>query len=189
MIASANRLMPDNNRITGPNTLHTAVSTPQLMLPQDVRYAIIQPTLAYLGIDNRQTENLLLGTLLTMSRLTAERKVANAIGPYAICANLHTSIWDDYLAREPDRASLVRGLASQRSFLQNPHAELDFNLAYATAIAWMVYERNAICLNTCRGSKALARIWRQLYPHRGGRSADFLASWAQFNAPRALISA
>lgn len=189
MIASASLLKFDNNRITGPNTPHSSVSTPQLMLPHNLRYAIIQPTLAYLGIENSQTENLLLGTLLTMSRLPVERKVPDAIGPYAICASLHTSIWDDYLAREPDRASLVRGLASQRSFLQNPHAELDFNLAYATAIAWMVYERNLICPSTCRGSRALARIWRQFYPHRGGRSTDFLASWAQLNTPRTHISA
>jgi len=43
------------------------------------------------------------------------------------------------LAFHPDLASRIRGLASQRAFLEDPHSELATNLCYATAIAWVMY--------------------------------------------------
>ena len=39
-------------------------------------------------------------------------------------------------------ASRVRGLASQRVFLSEPDKELQTNLGYCTAIAWLLYQRS-----------------------------------------------
>jgi hypothetical protein len=36
----------------------------------------------------------------------------------------------------------VRGLASQRAFLSDPDSELQTNLSYCTAIAWLLHQRS-----------------------------------------------
>ncbi len=138
---------------------------------------ILRPTLTYLGVRCVAMEQLLLGTLLTTARLSAVQRGDQAIGPYAISPQQHTDIWDQHLARQPELASKVRGLASQHCFLQNPHAELGYNLAYATAIAWLIYERQQLAISAGNDLPSLARIWERSYPHKGGRAQDFLRAW------------
>lgn len=151
----------------------------QLIQPQTLRQAIIRPTLNYLGIVSDDAEKLLLGTLLSIAQLPETRLPENGLGPYAISEELHTRLWDDHLAQYPDKASLLRGLASQRCFLQNPHAELGFNLAYGTAMAWLVYELQGVRLASDASIGTLARIWQLAYPHRNGRTSDFVKAWIQ----------
>lgn len=138
---------------------------------------ILRPTLNYLGVSCAAMEQLLLGTLLTTARLSALQRNDAAIGPYAITPEQHTDIWDTHLALQPELASKVRGLASQHCFLQNPHAELGYNLAYATAIAWLIYERQQLSISARSDLPSLARIWERSYPHKGGRAQDFLRAW------------
>ena len=107
------------------------------------------------------------------------KRVEQAIGPYGISPRLHTRLWDEYLARQPDLASRIRGLASQHCFLRDPHAELGYNLAYATAIAWLVYQHQQLRLPERCDPASLARIWETSYPHRGGQASDFLQAWRQ----------
>ena len=40
----------------------------------------------------------------------------------------------------------MRGLASQRAFLSDPDSELQTNLSYCTAIAWLLYQRSGKAL-------------------------------------------
>lgn len=155
--------------------------------PAMLRQAVIRPTLAYLGITSASAENLLLGTLLAMASLPAGKQPAGGIGPYGISNEVHVQIWDEYLATNPDQASLIRGLASQRCFLHNPHAELGYNFAYATAIAWLIYQQQLMELDENMDITRLAQLWQTLYPHRGGVPEDFLSSWnrAGDNGPSA----
>ncbi len=160
------------------------------LLPADsLRQGIIVPTLSWLGITEHGADSLLLGTLLACASLPADKRPAGAIGPFAITPECHLSLWDDYLAQDPDLASRVRGLASQRGFLQDPHAELGFNLGYASAIAWLIYQRQAICLNGHTDLRGLARLWQTAYPHQGGRASDFLAAWRRAFNNEGSISA
>ncbi|MGB3597297.1 hypothetical protein ACS8E9_08965 [Pseudomonas neustonica] len=138
---------------------------------------ILRPTLTYLGVTCVAMEQLLLGTLLTTARLSALQRNEQAIGPYAITPEQHTEIWDKHLALQPELASKIRGLASQHCFLHNPHAELGYNLGYATAIAWLIYERQQLSIGSHSDLPSLARIWERSYPHRGGRAQDFLRAW------------
>lgn len=160
-----------------------------LVPPQSLRCSVIRPTLTYLGVVDNSAENLLLGTLLAMAWLPASKQSSDGIGPYGISATVHTRLWDDYLAIQPDLASLIRGLASQRCFLQDPHAELAYNLAYATAIAWMIYQQQAVCLNESSDTQALAQVWQLAYPHRGGLAHDFIRSWNMTHGEQDVISA
>lgn len=103
---------------------------------QELREHIIRPTLRYLGKQCAATENL----LLAQTQLPDTNCLTNkSYGIYHIDAALHQKVWNQHLAFDPDLASKIRGLASQREFLNNPHIELATNLSYATAIAWAIH--------------------------------------------------
>lgn len=120
---------------------------------------VIQHTLKTLGICSRAVEHLLLGTAAAQEELAFRSKNSSGIGVYGITKETHCSIWDDYLAYDPDLASEVRGLASQHEFLKHPHIELATNLAYATAIAWMIYKRSGVELPHPDDIEGLAQCW------------------------------
>jgi len=188
--ASATTLTPSSATDLGEDHLPSRpASITALMAVQTLRSTVIRPTLTFLGVNLLAAENLVLGTLLATSRLPLECRLANAIGPFAIPTELHTELWDGYLAQQPDQASLIRGLASQHCFLQNPHAELGYNLAYATAIAWLIYQRQGVCLHPQATLAELSRIWQTAYPHRGGRAVDFMDAWASASASELLFTA
>jgi hypothetical protein len=118
---------------------------------QDFLLGVIRPTLEYIAKHHPEirhdesVENLLLGTAvhesMGLDRLF-QMGGGPALGVYQIEPATHESIWDNYLARKPKLASTIRGLASQRSFIESNkllNRELVTNLAYATAIARLVY--------------------------------------------------
>ena len=101
---------------------------------------VIRPTLMYLGRHDPAAESLLLGIAASQSELGSALHDRRGHGLYSITEPRHRALWDDYLALDPERASLVRGLASQHAFLSAPQLELTVNLRYATAIAWLLVE-------------------------------------------------
>jgi hypothetical protein len=102
----------------------------------ELRELIVRPTLQQLGCHSCASENLLVALAYRHQRHGDHDKYP---GLYPIDAALHVRLWDKYLAFHPDLASRIRGLASQREFLNNPHPELTLNLRYATAVAWAAY--------------------------------------------------
>ncbi len=113
---------------------------------QELRDKIIHPTLKYLGKEGVAVENLLVAIVTQKNQSSSlklpSQKLSNntkGLGPYNIDSNSHQMVWDKFLAFHPDLASRIRGLASQRAFLEDPHSELATNLCYATAIAWVMY--------------------------------------------------
>ncbi|WP_137163196.1 hypothetical protein [Pseudomonas asiatica] len=137
---------------------------------------VIRPTLVYLNRHCASAEALLLGIAASQSALGSALHDRRGHGLYRIGEHRHQAIWDDYLARDPDLASLVRGLASQHAFLGGPHLELIVNLRYSTAIAWMLVEEQATPLPAADDLLALARIWRQIFNPQG-RLRDFTHAW------------
>jgi len=120
---------------------------------------VIQHTLKAMGICSKAIENLLLGTAAAQESLMSQSEISMGIGVYGISKETHCRLWDDYLALDPDLASEIRGLASQHEFLKHPHIELATNLAYATAIAWMIYKRNGVILPHPDDIEGLAHCW------------------------------
>jgi hypothetical protein len=120
---------------------------------------VIQHTLKAMGICSKSIENLLLGTAAAQEDLRSQSEMSTGIGVYGISKETHCRLWDDYLALDPDLASEVRGLASQHEFLKHPHIELASNLAYATAIAWMIYQRDGVTLPHPDDIEGLAQCW------------------------------
>lgn len=130
--------------------------------PTDFRQIIVRPTLVKLGRWSPSLENLLIGTAAQASGLGLQLKSDQGYGIYQLDSALHQTVWDRFLAFDADLASAVRGLASQREFLAQPHLELATNLSYATAIAWGVYaHRNAIIPDDATNIEGLAWCWHQ----------------------------
>lgn len=109
---------------------------------EHLRDQVIQPTLKYLGVWNHDTESFLLTAATEAPELGLFSARNDGLGIFHITPQQHRDIWDKHLAFNPDLASRVRGLASQRAFLSDPDKELQTNLSYCTAIAFLLYERS-----------------------------------------------
>ena len=140
---------------------------------------VIRPTLIYLGRHSTAAEALLLGAAASQSGLGAGLNDKHGHGLYRIAALRHQQLWDLHLARDPDLASKIRGLASQHAFLAAPHLELTVNLRYATAIAWMLIETDACELPAADDLLGMAQIWQRVFRPQG-RPRYFIAAWQRY---------
>jgi hypothetical protein len=108
---------------------------------EHLRDQVIRPTLEYLGAWTPAAESFLLHTAINTPDVGLFSSRQEGLGLFHITAAQHRDLWDRYLAFNPDYASRVRGLASQRAFLSDPDSELQTNLSYCTAIAWLLQKR------------------------------------------------
>ncbi len=144
----------------------------------EVRHLVIHETLKALGDWSLARETLLLGTAAQESGLGQCLKEGRLAGLYHISPATHRAIWDKYLINEPELASRIRGMASQRGFLEDPHGELISNLKYTTAIAWLIYKRTGKELPENSTLEDLARYWhRHFHAKASGNVEDFVTSY------------
>ncbi|AVO51287.1 hypothetical protein [Ectopseudomonas mendocina] len=153
----------------------------------DLSQYVIRPTLLYLERHSASAEALLLGAAACQSTLGSALGDAAGHGLYCISAQRHQALWDQHLARDPDLASRVRGLASQHAFLEAPHLELTVNLRYATAIAWLLVEVEALELPAADDLLAMSRIWCKVFQPQG-HQRDFLDAWQRCIAPISRVA-
>ena len=113
---------------------------------EHLRDQVIGPTLKYLGVWTPAIESFLLNTAIDAPELGLFSARNEGLGIFHIPSAQHRDIWDRYLAFKPEMASRVRGLASQRIFLTEPDKELQTNLGYCTAIAWLLYKRSKMVI-------------------------------------------
>lgn len=114
---------------------------------EHLRDQVIAPTLKYLGVWSPAVETFLLNTAVDAPELGLFSDRSDSLGIFHITSAQHRDIWDRYLAFNPEMASRVRGLASQRIFLTEPDKELQTNLGYCTAIAWLLYKRSEMVID------------------------------------------
>jgi hypothetical protein len=107
----------------------------------NLRDQVIRPTLKYLDAWSPATEAFLCSKATQAPELGLFSTRSDGLGIFHITGHQHRDIWDGYLAFNPDLASRIRGLASQRAFLTNPDNELQTNLSYCTAVAWLLSRR------------------------------------------------
>lgn len=128
---------------------------------------IIRPTLLHLETPDPAHERLLLLAALCRDSRSGSLLAGRLLGPWGMSSERHRQLWDHYLARDPDLASRIRGLASQHAFLQDPELELRVNLRYACAMAWVAL-RQAIGERTLQDDlESLALLWRQVFAPQG----------------------
>lgn len=129
---------------------------------------VIRPTLTYMDVGLPSAAPLLLAMVELNERFPPS---GDGLGPFRITSAQHRQVWDNYLAFNPDLASTVRGLASQRCFLQYPDRELITNLAYACAIAWILITTSGYDLPAAGDSAAQAALWQRLFGGTGNPGA------------------
>lgn len=108
---------------------------------EHLRDQVIRPTLKYMGAWTTACEEYLLNAAVNAPDVGLFSARSEGLGLFHITAAQHRDLWDRYLAFNPDLASRVRGLASQRAFLTDPDSELQTNLSYCTAVAWLMHQR------------------------------------------------
>jgi len=124
----------------------------------ELRRLVIRPTLDYLKIEAPAAEDILAALALLSHNF---RGGGEGLGLYGITPAQHRQVWDGYLAFHPDLASDVRGLASQRCFLQDPDRELVTNVGYATAIAWILVRSSGQTLPAAGDTEGLVQLWQR----------------------------
>ena len=141
--------------------------------PGQFRRLVIRPALQAIGLCSPAAERLLLGTALTESGLRRLHQVGGpALGIFQIEPATHADVWANYLAYRENLASRVASLASQRPRLD----QLVWNLAYATAIARLIYYRRPEPLPAAADLAGLARYWKAHFNSAlgAGSAEDFL---------------
>ena len=124
---------------------------------EHLKEQVIRPTLEYMGAWTPACEAFLLNAAINAPDLGLFSARKDGLGLFHITAAQHQDLWDRYLAFNPDLASRVRGLASQRAFLSDPDGELQTNLSYCTAIAWLMHQRSGRAIEeTAAGATASA---------------------------------
>ena len=142
--------------------------------PEQFRRLVIRPAVRRLGLWSPAAERLLLGTALTESGLTwlAQKGGGPALGIFQIEPATHADVWANYLAYREDLASRVAWLASSGS----RQDQLVWNLAYATAIARLIYYRRPEPLPAADDLQSLARYYKTHFNTLKGKAKveDFL---------------
>jgi hypothetical protein len=138
--------------------------------PADLRALVIAPTLIYLQLHSTVAEKLLLGTALAESSVNGQTYLKQIQGPalgiYQIEPATHDDLWKNFLAFHHPLELRVRGLLVQAG-LAEKEPQLIWNLAYATAIARLVYYRKKAVLPP-DDLQAIAQYWKRHYNTRLG---------------------
>ena len=126
---------------------------------EHLRDQVIRPTLKYLDTWTPAGEAFLLDVVVNPPDVGLFSARRNGLGLFHITTAEHRELWDRYLAFNPDIAGRVRGLASQRAFLSDPDRELQTNLSYCTAVAWLLSQRSGAARSgLARWGRALAGL-------------------------------
>lgn len=123
---------------------------------------VIRPVAEALGGLHPVLEEVLLSAA-TLRQFDPFRTSADqGLGLFGISTALHWRVWDNYLAWQPEKASCVRGFASQHQFLMNPDAELITNARYSAAIGISALEWVRSDWPPATDSFGLSRLWSRL---------------------------
>lgn len=123
------------------------------------RQLIVRPAIRHLGLWSAAAENLLIGTALVESGLKHLRQLGGgpALGLYQIEPATHADVWDHFLDYRDDLADRVEALLAEEPAEE---AQLVTNLAYATAIARLIYWRVPEPLPAAEEIEALGVYWK-----------------------------
>lgn len=145
------------------------------------RLLVVRPTLSYLGLWSTSAENLLVGTALQESGLRHLRQLGDgpARGLYQIEPATADDLWRNFLPNRPALSEKLNGLLAAAP---SRTEQLTTNLAYATAVARLVYLRHPAPLPESDDVAALARYWKRYFnTARGkGSAAAFILNYKEF---------
>ena len=123
---------------------------------------VIRPTLDYIGWGGKVAEQLVLGTGITESRLRYLHQIGGgpALGIFQMEPSTFRDTYDNYLRFRPERV-VIESLRDSRPSTEEE--ELNYSLAFATAICRAHYRRQPAALPPADDAPALAEYWKQWY--------------------------
>lgn len=164
--------------------------------PRHLELFVLRPVLAHLagddapGIDRDAAVELLLGTaahesgLRALDQITssADRTLGPAFGLFQIEPRTHDDVWDNFLKYRPALAGRVTALGARHP---SRHVQLATNLAYAAAIARLVYYRSPVGLAPPGDVAGHAAVWKRVYNTAAGkgRPEQFVDAWNRLVHP------
>jgi hypothetical protein len=143
--------------------------------PNQFRRLVIRPVVRRLGLWSPAAERLLLGTALAESGLRQLHQVRGpARGLYQIEPATLRDLHANWLPRHPKLAEGLRLVTAPHAV---PEDQLIWNLAYATAIARLIYYRRPEPLPRADDLSAQAEYWKAHFNTTAGKGApaDFIA--------------
>lgn len=154
------------------------------MTPRGVhqfRLFVVRPTLQAIALWSPAAENLVLGTACQESGLDLLNEITSpydvtqgpGIGFYQIELATHDDIWANFLHYRAELAAKVAALLAPAPVRQQ---QLASNLAYATAICRVDYDRAPEALPDAGDIAGLGAYWKRHYNTAGG--AGTAAEWA-----------
>lgn len=149
------------------------------MNPSVFASAVFFPVLRRIGLFTPVAEQLLLGTAIQESGLSARRQVGGgpALGLYQMEPNTANDIWSNYLKFHAQLAYKIAGLLSSPT--ASKVNDLEYNDRYATAMARVKYARVSAPLPALNDIPAMALYWKQYYntPLGAGSPDQFITNW------------
>ena len=149
-----------------------------------IRIHLVEPVLKRLEMHSLAAERLMLGTLAhesTLAGLTALDQVLGpgdvelgpAIGIYQIEEKTRVDVFENFLAF---RTELMLPVLEIEAEWPSPRRQLATNLAYATAIARLIYWRTPAPLPDADDILGLGLYWKRFYNTSQGRgdSSDWV---------------
>jgi len=158
---------------------------------------VIRPTLEYLGQGNPRIASVsaieqLLGTVAHESQFTyldqvtgpADSELGPAIGIYQIEPATMGDLFKNYLSA-PSRRDLSDRVMSLLAARPVPRDQLATNLAFATAIARLIYLRSPVALAPAGDIAGHARVWKTVYntAKGAGTESQFISDYQRLVAP------
>lgn len=148
------------------------------MQAAQLRAHVIEPTLDYLGMGGAAAVELMLGTAAQESRFDYLQQIDGpALGLWQVEPATHDDIWENYLRYRHELGNRLRALIG--NYPQFSHKHLITNLAYACAIARLVYYRRPNALPPAGDLAGQAQYWKTFYnTHLGcGAVEDYVANY------------
>ncbi|MGE0652904.1 MAG: hypothetical protein AB7P12_14330 [Alphaproteobacteria bacterium] len=145
------------------------------------RLLVVRPVLTHLALWSTAAENLLLGTALQESGLRFLRQRSNgpARGIYQIDPAIHDEVHAGFLAGRPALETKVTALLAPSP---SRAEQLVTNLAYATAMARVIYLRCPEPLPADGDVAGLGRYWKRHFHGDTGSVPAFVLHYREFIA-------
>ena len=143
--------------------------------PGDLKRHVIGPALEKIGLSSRAAVNLLLATAIVEStagkfQYLKQRGGGPALGIFQIEPATHGDIWKNFLRYRLSLYNVILQVSASYFYKRlPPDHELVWNLAYATAIARLVYYRSPLPLPEADDLPALGAYWKRVYNTADGK--------------------
>jgi hypothetical protein len=147
------------------------------------RLLVVRPVLTHLQLWSTAAENLLIGTALQESglRFLHQRGGGPARGLYQIEPDSENDLHVNFLAYRPPLAARLYGLVAP---VPSRTEQLATNLAYATAVARLIYYRCPEPLPAAGDIAGMARYWKFHFNTEKGKGSipAFILNYKEFIA-------